>query len=49
MKNPVSKKKAGKILRHGKIRGKPLTSAQEGMFGAIRGGKKLTRLKKKKG
>ena len=47
MKNPVTKKKAGKILRHGKVHGKALTPSQRGMFGAIRGGKKLTRLKKK--
>lgn len=36
--------KAGKILRDGSIRGKPLTSKQEGLFGLIRGGKKPTRL-----
>lgn len=30
--------KAGKILKHGKVRGKPLTEAQKGLFGAVRGG-----------
>jgi len=36
-----TKEKAGKILREGEIRGKPLTSPQKGLFGAIRGGQKI--------
>jgi hypothetical protein len=30
----VTKKKAKKILKHGKVRGKPLTKKQRGFFGA---------------
>jgi hypothetical protein len=30
----VTKKKAKKILKHGKVRGKPLTKKQKGFFGA---------------
>lgn len=37
-KAPVTKKKAGKILKHKTIRGKALTKKQRGMFGAIKGG-----------
>jgi hypothetical protein len=37
-KTPVSKAKAGEILSHGSVHGKPLTKAQKGLFGAIRGG-----------
>ena len=36
--------KAGKILKHGSVRGNPLTKKQKGFFGLIRGGKKPTRL-----
>ena len=36
--------KAGKILRHGEVRGHPLTEKQKGLFGLIRGGKRPTRL-----
>ncbi len=32
--------KAGKILREGKVGGKPLTEKQKGFFGAVRGKKK---------
>ena len=35
---PVSKEKAGEILRHGEVRGHALTEKQRGFFGAIRGG-----------
>ena len=35
----VSKAKAKKILKHGRVRGKPLTRAQKGMFGAAAGRK----------
>lgn len=34
----LTAKKAGKILKHGSVRSKPLTKAQKGLFGAIRGG-----------
>ncbi len=35
----VTKEKAKKILREGRIRGKPLTKKQKGFFGARAGGK----------
>lgn len=38
IKAPVSRKKAGQILKEGRARGKKLTKAQKGLFGAIRGG-----------
>ena len=44
----VSRKKAKKILKHGSVRGKPLTPKQQGLFGVIAGGRKPTRLKKKR-
>lgn len=40
----ISPHKAGKILKHGEVRGRPLTKKQKGLFGLIRGGKKPTRL-----
>lgn len=43
----VSKAKAKKILKDGKIRGKPLTAAQKRYFGLIAGGGKPTRTKRK--
>ncbi len=36
----ISKKKARKILRDGKVAGKKLTSKQKGFFGAKAGGKR---------
>ena len=33
----MSPEKAKKILKHGKVRGKKLTAAQKGMFGAKAG------------
>ena len=42
----LTREKAGKMLRDGEIGGKPLTQAQEGFFGLIKGGGKPTRLKK---
>lgn len=39
MPHKLSPAKARKILRHGKIRGKPLTKRQRGLFGRIVGGK----------
>ena len=49
-KKPVTKKKAKKILKHGSVKGKPLTKKQEGLFGAIAGGAALKKrsLKKRK-
>lgn len=46
----ITKKKAGKILEHGTIRGKPITQAQIGFFGLVRGTprKKLKRKIRKK-
>jgi hypothetical protein len=40
-KNPVTKRKAKKILNHGSVKGKPLTKPQRGLFGAVAGGKKI--------
>jgi hypothetical protein len=37
-KRPVSQAKAGEILKHGEVGGRPLTEKQRGFFGAIRGG-----------
>jgi len=42
----VTKKKAKKILKHGKIRGKKLTKKQRGFFGARAGGKRKKRRKR---
>ncbi len=36
-KSEPSPRKARKMLRHGKVRGKPLTKKQRGKFGAIAG------------
>ena len=38
-----SRGKARKILRHGSVRGKPLTKKQRGFFGARAGGKRRKR------
>jgi len=35
----LTQHKAGKILKHGEVHGKPLTKPQKGFFGLIRGGK----------
>ena len=43
-----TKAKAGEMLEHGTVHGKPLTPPQKGLFGLIRGGGKPTRLKKKR-
>lgn len=37
----LTKRKARKILAHGSVRGKKLTKAQKGLFGARAGGAKL--------
>jgi hypothetical protein len=47
-KTPVSVRKARKILRHGEVRGEPLTEKQKGLFGLIAGGGTPTRTKAKK-
>ena len=44
----LSKGKAKKILRHGEVKGKPLTKKQKGLFGLIAGGKTPSRLRKTK-
>ena len=46
MKRKLTKAKAGEMLEHGEVHGKPLTEKQKGFFGLIRGGGKPTRLKK---
>jgi hypothetical protein len=40
MVKTLTKAKAKKILKHGKVRGKLLTNKQKGFFGARVGGKK---------
>jgi len=47
-KKRLTSRKAGKMLRHGKVRGKRLTRKQRGLFGLIAGGGKPTRLKRRK-
>ena len=36
----LGKSKAKEMLRHGEVRGKPLTKKQRGLFGVIASGKK---------
>lgn len=43
----VSKSKAKKILKHGKVHGKPLTKRQKGYMGARAGGAPMKRGKGK--
>ncbi|MHC4639172.1 MAG: hypothetical protein ACYTBV_16975 [Planctomycetota bacterium] len=40
MAKKLTKHKARKILRHGKVHGKTLTKKQKGFFGARAGGKR---------
>lgn len=47
-KKVVSKTKAKKILKDGKIGGKPLTKRQRGFFGARAGGVKRKRKTRKR-
>jgi hypothetical protein len=47
MSKKLTKKKAKKILRHGKVHGKPLTKKQKGFFGARAGGAPVKRKRKK--
>lgn len=42
--SPVSAVKAKEIIRHGEVRGKPLTEKQKGLFGLIAGGGHPTRM-----
>ena len=46
MAKTLSVAKARKILKHGSVRGHPLTPAQKRLFGARAGGQKLRRKKK---
>lgn len=39
-KKKLTQRKAKKILKHGSVRGKKLTKAQAGFFGARAGGKR---------
>ena len=43
----VTKAKAKKILKDGKLRGRKLTAKQRGHFGRIASGKKATKKRKK--
>lgn len=47
-KKIISKAKAKEILRHGEVKGHPLTEKQEGFFGARAGGAPVKGLSKKK-
>jgi hypothetical protein len=38
MAKKLTKKKAKKILKHGRVHGKKLTKKQKGLFGAVAGG-----------
>lgn len=37
-KKSLTQAKAKKMLRHGRVKGKPLTKKQRGKFGAVAGG-----------
>lgn len=39
MAKKLTPRKAGKILKHGSVHGKPLTKKQRGFMGAVRSGK----------
>lgn len=43
----LTKEKAKKILKHGKVRGHKLTPSQYALFGAVSGGQKLMKRKEK--
>lgn len=45
IKKQVSKRKAGKILKHDSVHGKKLTKKQKGFFGARAGGAPVKRTK----
>jgi len=47
MAKQLTQKKAKQILKEGLARGKPLTKAQRGFFGARAGGAPVRRKKKK--
>lgn len=44
----VSSHKAKKILKHGSVRGHPLTKKQKGLFGLHAGGGRATRINTRK-
>lgn len=44
-KKKLTKAKAKKILKHGKVHGEPLTKKQKGFFGARAGGAPVKRKK----
>lgn len=48
MAKRLTSKKAKKILRHGTVKGHPITKKQGKLFGYVAGGGKLTRKRKKK-
>ena len=48
-RRPVSKHKAGEILKHGEVKGKKLTPKQKRFFGFIRGGGIPTKRRVKRG
>lgn len=43
-KKHVSKAKAKKIMKHGEVKGKPLTEKQRGYFGLLAGGGNPTKM-----
>ena len=47
MPKKLTAHKAKKILKHGEVRGHPLTEKQKGLFGAVAGGQKMRKRKKK--
>lgn len=49
MAKRLTRKKAKEILRHGEVRGTPLSERQERFFGAIAGGQKPRKTKFKVG
>lgn len=44
----LTSKKAKEILRHGEVKGHPLTKKQKGFFGLMSSGGKPTKLRKRK-
>lgn len=47
MAKQLSPKKARKMLKHGEVRGKPISEKQRGLFGLIASGGNPTRLKER--
>lgn len=48
MAKKLTKKKSGEILKHGTVRGRKLTKAQKGFFGARAGGARRKARKSRK-